>query len=148
MITNQKGKDLIIKFEGLKLQAYLCPANVWTISVGCTFYEDGTPVKQGDKVTKERAMQLFDNVLSKFEVGVAKLVNKPLTDNQFSALVSFAFNCGLGNLKSSTLLRKVNANPKDSTIAAEFGKWNKSNGKVLNGLTKRRKAESDLYFEK
>lgn len=148
MTLNQKGKDLIIQYEGLKLEAYLCPANKWTISVGCTFYEDGSEVKKGDKITKERALQLFDNILVKFVDGVNNLVTKPLTDNQFSALVSFAFNCGLGNLKSSTLLRKVNTNPKDSTIAAEFAKWNKSNGKVLNGLTKRRKAESDLYFEK
>jgi lysozyme len=62
--------------------------------------------------------------------------------------VSFAFNCGLGNLRASTLLRKVNANPNDPTIAAEFAKWDKANKKVLRGLSIRRKAESDLYFEK
>lgn len=148
MTLNQKGKDIISKYEGCKLEAYLCPSNILTIGFGNTRYEDGSEVEEGDKITKERALQLFDNVLKDFEQGVSKLVTKPLTDNQFSALVSFAFNCGLGNLKSSTLLRKVNINPKDSTIAAEFAKWNKSNGKVLNGLTKRRKAESDLYFEK
>ena len=148
MKLNQKGKDLIAKYEGCKLEAYLCPSNVWTIGFGNTRYEDNSEVEEGDKITKERALQLFDNILVKFVDGVSKLVTKPLTGNQFSALVSFAFNCGLGNLKSSTLLKKVNVNPKDSTIAAEFARWNKSNGKVLNGLTKRRKAESDLYFEK
>ena len=148
MTLNQKGKALIAKYEGCELEAYLCPSNVWTIGYGNTRYEDNSEVEEGDKITKERALQLFDNILVKFVDGVSKLVTKPLTDNQFSALVSFAFNCGLGNLKSSTLLRKVNVNPKDTTIATEFGKWNKSNGKVLNGLTKRRKAESDLYFEK
>lgn len=148
MTLNKKGIDLIAKYEGCKLEAYLCPSNIWTIGYGNTQYENGEPVEEGDKITKGRALQLFDNILVKFVEGVSNLVKKPLTDNQFSALVSFAFNCGLGNLKSSTLLRKVNINPKDSAIAAEFAKWNKSNGKVLNGLTKRRKAESDLYFEK
>jgi lysozyme len=148
MTLNQKGKDLIIRFEGLKLEAYLCPANKWTIGVGSTFYEDNSLVEDGDKITRERALKLFDNIADKFSVDVRKLITKPLTTNQFSALVSFAFNCGLGNFKSSTLLRKVNANPNDPTIAAEFAKWDKAGRKVLRGLTIRRKAESDLYFEK
>lgn len=148
MKLNQRGKDLIIRYEGMKLEAYLCPANKWTIGVGSTFYEDGSLVEDGDKITKERALKLFDNIADQFSDGVKKLIKKELTENQFSALVSFAFNCGLGNFRTSTLLRKVNVNPKDPTIAAEFAKWNKAGGKVLRGLTIRRKAESDLYFAK
>lgn len=148
MTLNQEGKDLIIKYEGLKLESYLCPSNKWTVGVGSTFFEDGTPVKEGDKITKERALQLFDNISAQFAEKVSKLIKKPLTDNQFSALVSFAFNCGIENLRTSTLLRKVNANPKDPSIKDEFLKWTRSNGKVLSGLVKRRDAEQKLYFEK
>jgi len=74
------------------------------------------------------------------------LVKSNVTENNFAALVSFTFNVGTGNLKKSTLLKKVNLNPNDPTIRSEFMKWNKGAGKVLAGLTKRRQAEADLYF--
>ena len=67
---------------------------------------------------------------------------------QFDALVSFAYNVGVGNFAKSTLLKKVNANPNDPTIRSEFEKWNKANGRVLKGLVTRRKEEADLYFTK
>lgn len=149
MKVNEEGLTLIKKYEGCKLTAYKCPAGVWTIGYGNTFYEDGTKVKQGDKITKERAEELFRNTVEKkFAEPVRKLIKKYLNDNQFSAIVSFTYNVGIGNLKSSTLLKKVNANPSDPSIASEFAKWNKSGGKVLAGLTKRRKSESELYFKK
>ena len=69
-----------------------------------------------------------------------------LNQNQFNALVSFAYNVGTGNFSSSTLLKKVNRNPDDLTIKDEFLRWNKAGGKVLNGLTNRRNEEADLYF--
>jgi lysozyme len=87
-------------------------------------------------------------VMNEFAIEVRKALTKEVSENQFSALVCFAYNVGIGNLKKSTLLKKVNVNPNDETIAAEFAKWNKAGGKVLNGLVRRRKAEADLYFTK
>lgn len=145
MEVNKAGRDLIKKFEGCKLKAYKCPAGLWTISWGLTFYPDGTKVKEGDVITQERAEQLFDIVLNEFAAKVDGLVKSNVTANNFSALVSFTWNVGVGNLKKSTLLRKVNANPKDKTISAEFKKWTRANGEVLKGLVRRRDAEAKLY---
>ena len=145
MEVNKAGRDLIKKFEGCKLKAYKCPVGLWTISWGLTFYPDGTKVKEGDVITQERAEQLFDIVLNEFAAKVDGLVKSNVTANNFSALVSFTWNVGVGNLKKSTLLRKVNANPKDKTISAEFKKWVRANGEVLKGLVRRREAEAKLY---
>lgn len=139
--------EFIKSKEGLRLAAYLCPAGLWTIGYGNTFYENGLKVKRGDKIDKERAEQLFENIINIFASDVRKLINTTLTDNQFSALVSFAYNVGIGNLSKSTLLKKINENPKDITIRDEFVRWNKGGGKVLRGLTIRRKYESDIYFK-
>ena len=145
MEINKAGKDLIKKFEGCKLKAYKCPANVWTIGFGNTFYEDGTKVKEGDVITQERADELFDIIISDFVRMTDALVKSDVTENNFSALVSFTFNVGTGNLKKSTLLKKVNANPKDPSIKAEFMKWTRANNVVLKGLVRRREAEAKLY---
>ena len=145
MEVNKAGKDLIKQFEGCKLKAYKCPSNLDTIGYGNTFYEDGTKVKPGDVITQERANELLDIIVEDFAKKVKHLIKQNLTDNNFSALVSFAYNAGVGNLKNSTLLKKVNANPKDPSIRAEFMKWVRANDKVLNGLVKRREAEAKLY---
>lgn len=145
MEINKAGKDLIKRFEGCKLKAYKCPAGVWTIGYGNTFYEDGTKVKEGDVITQERAEELFDIIISDFVRMTDVLVKSDVTENNFSALVSFTFNVGTGNLKRSTLLRKVNANPKDPSIRAEFMKWTRANNVVLKGLVRRREAEAKLY---
>lgn len=145
MEVNKAGRDLIKKFEGCKLKAYKCPAGLWTISWGLTFYPDGTKVKEGDSITKERAEQLFDFIVDDFAAKVDALVKANITDNNFAAIVSFTFNVGVGNLRKSTLLKKVNANPKDKTIGAEFRKWTRANGEVLKGLVRRREAEAKLY---
>lgn len=147
MKLNKAGADLIKSFEGLKLSAYKCSANKETIGYGNTFYEDGTPVKLGDKITKERADSLFELISDDFAKKVVPLVKSQVNENQFGALVSFAYNAGIGNLKSSTLLKKVNANPSDASIRLEFMKWVRANGKELAGLARRRKAEADLYFK-
>jgi lysozyme len=149
MKLNKKGIEMMHKYEGLRLIAYLCPAKVWTIGYGNTFYEDGSRVKQGDKITKERAYELFTNITNMSFVDPIKkrLLKVELNENQFSALVCFAYNVGIANLSKSTLLRKVNINPNDLTIRNEFIKWNKANGKVLRGLTFRRESEANLYFE-
>lgn len=146
MQLNTKGIDLMHEFEGLRLEAYLCPAGIPTIGWGNTRYETGLPVKMGDRITKERADDLFDYWAFDFAEGVRKLVTSKLNDNQFSALVSFAYNVGLGNFGKSTLLKKLNINPNDPLIRDEFLRWDKAVGKVLSGLSRRRKAEADLYF--
>jgi lysozyme len=147
MKLNKAGADLIKSFEGLRLDAYLCSAGKPTVGFGSTFFEDGTPVKLGDKITKERADSLFEKVSDSFAAKVKNCIQKDINENQFAALVSFAYNVGIGNLKSSTLLKKVNANPNDPTIMQEFKKWNRASGKVLAGLTRRREAEANLYFK-
>jgi len=147
MKLNKAGADLIKEFEGCKLKAYQCSAKKWTIGYGNTFFEDGTPVVAGNAITQQKAEQLFEIIANEFSAKVAKLVTSNVTDNQFGSLVSFAYNCGVVNLQKSTLLKKVNANPNDPSIRAEFLKWNKAGGKVLSGLTRRREAEANLYFK-
>lgn len=141
-----KGIPLIKKYEGLKLSAYICPAGIPTIGYGSTFYENGAKVKMGESISIERADALLINTVQRFEISVRGLAKRQLNENQIGALTSFAFNIGVGNLKKSTLLKKVNANPNDTAIRAEFMRWNKAGGKVLNGLTKRRNEEADLFF--
>lgn len=145
MKVNKLGIDMMHHFEGCKLDAYQCSAKVWTIGWGNTYYADKKPVKQGDKITQEQADELFEMVMNEFAFMVKKALTKEISKNKFSALVCFAYNVGMGNLKKSTLLRKLNVNPDDETIPSEFLRWNKAGGKVLNGLTRRRQAEADLY---
>lgn len=147
MKTSKRGLEVIKKHEGFRSKPYLCPAGVPTIGYGNTFYPDGVKVTMQDKpLSKDMADLLLALVVKDFEVGVNKYVQSNINQNQFDALVSFAYNLGLGALKKSTLLKKVNANPCDATIVNEFMKWNKAGGKVLTGLTKRRHDEATLYF--
>jgi lysozyme len=146
MVITNKLKELVKEFEGCSLKAYKCPAGIWTIGYGNTQYENGKAVKEGDIITLERAEQLLEIILIKFIQQVGELVKSNINKNQKDALTDFAYNCGVGNLRSSTLLKKVNADPNDKTIRTEFEKWTRANGKVLNGLVKRRTAEANLYF--
>jgi lysozyme len=142
-----KGLELIKSFEGLKLKPYLCSAKVPTIGYGNTFYENKAKVTLKDSaISEKRAVELLAWSLKGFEQYVDSYCVDIITQNQFDALVSFCYNLGPANLKSSTLLKKVNANPNDPTIRAEFLKWNKAGGRALAGLTRRRNAEADLYF--
>jgi lysozyme len=147
MRLNQKGIDLMHQFEGLRLNAYLCPANIPTIGWGNTFYESGRKVQMGETITKERADALFLWVANSFAIQVRSMLRVQLNENQFSALVSFAYNVGNANLRTSTLLRLINANPNDPNIRAQFLRWNKAGGREMAGLTRRRQAESNLYFD-
>jgi lysozyme len=147
MILDNRGYLLITKHEGLKLKPYLCPAKVPTIGYGNTYYPDGKRVTLLDKeITKQEAFDMFKEIANRFAKRVDELVTSNINQNQFNALVSFAYNVGTGNFSSSTLLKKVNKNPNDLTLKAEFLRWNKAGGKVLNGLTKRRNEEADIYF--
>jgi lysozyme len=146
MELSNKGLSLIKKHEGCKLTAYKCAAGVWTISYGNTKYADGKAVKEGERITIKQAEELFAKVVNEFSYSVYFLCGEYVNQNQFDALTSFAYNVGIGAFKKSTLLKLVRANANNPLIRNEFAKWNKAGGKVLKGLTNRRKEEADLYF--
>ena len=149
MKLDSKGYDLIKEFEGFNNRPYKCSANIPTIGYGNIFYPDGKRVSMLDKeITKEYADEIFKNVADNFAFKVSKLIKSKVTQNQFNALVSFAYNVGIGNLEKSTLLKLVNINPNDAMIAKQFLRWNKAKGKELKGLTNRRIKESALYYTK
>ena len=141
MQTSEKGLDLIRKYEGLQLAAYVCPGGKLTIGYGHT----GPDVKAGKKIDVKQANELLIKDVLRFEKAVNELVTVPMTQGMFDALISFSFNLGAGSLKSSTLLKKLNADDPDGA-ADEFLKWNKAKGKVLAGLTARRESERELFL--
>jgi lysozyme len=136
--VNQDGVALIKEFEGLHLTPYLCPGRIWTIGYGHT-----RTVRAGMQITPEQADQLLEEDLSLFERAISRLVTVPLSDNQFSALVCFAFNVGTGNLESSTLLRLLNRGWYEQ-VPAQLMRWNRANGEAFGGLARRRAAEGRL----
>ena len=139
MNISKNGIALIKKFEGCRLTAYKCPSGVYTIGYGHT-----SGVMKGQRITQRQAEAYLREDVKPFENGVNKYVSVPLNQNQFDALVSFCFNCGLTAFKNSTLRKKLNA--KDYAGAGkELLRWNKSNGVALDGLKRRRKAEKDLF---
>jgi len=141
MKTSNKGIDIIKEFEGTVLKVYKDAVGLATIGVGHL-------IKAGEvftTITQQQAEDLLRKDLVQFENGINQLVTVPLTQNQFDALVSFTFNLGVGSLKSSTLLKKLNA--KDyAGASAEFLRWDKAGGNTLAGLTKRRLAEKALFL--
>lgn len=145
--VSSETATMIKVFEDFREDAYLDAAGVWTIGYGNTYYADGTPVKKGDTITKSEGEVLFDTVLNEFATGVNDLIKVDLNDCQFGALVSLSYNIGINAFKKSTLLRKVNIDPSDPSIAKEFSRWVRAGNKTLNGLVKRRKKESDFYFK-
>ena len=132
---------LLKKFEGCKLKAYRCPANVCTIGYGHTSAAGAPQVVDGMIITQADADDILKRDIVKFEVAVMDLVKVKLTQNQFDVLVDFVYNAGDKNLQSSTLLKKVNAGKFDE-VPAELMKWTKGGGKVLPGLVRRRQAEA------
>lgn len=140
MRTSQKGIDLIKKFEGCRLEAYRCPAGIWTIGYGHT-----KGVKEGQKITQEQAEELLRDDLRVYEQAVESCVKVPINQNQFDALVSFCYNCGGEALRTSTLLRLLNES-KYSEAGEQFLRWNKAGGKVLAGLTRRREEEREMFL--
>jgi lysozyme len=145
--TSKNGIDLVKSFEGFSSKPYMCPASVCTIGYGTTRYPNGTKISIKDApITEAKALEYLIFDMKAFERNVDAYCRDDINQNQFDALVSFCYNVGPNALKSSTLLKKVNINPNDPTIANEFAKWNKGGGKVLKGLVRRRKEESELYF--
>lgn len=145
MSTSQNGINLISSFEGCELKAYLCPAKVWTIGFGTTVYPNGVKVKKGDSCTLDQAKQFKAHDLKRFEKTVDDLVQVPLTQNQFDALVSLTYNIGPGAFEKSTLLKKLNTGDYQGT-ADQFTVWNKGGGKVLQGLVNRRAKEKEVFL--
>lgn len=148
MKLSDEGLRLITSFEGYhtkqedgSCKAYRCPAGVWTCGWGCTENVDAHT-----HWTKAEAEQRFRDELDKFEVAVMKHVKVPLNQNEFDALVSFAYNCGEGALAKSTLLKKLNAE-KRTDAAKQFASWSRGGGRVLNGLVARRAREAALFLK-
>lgn len=141
---NKETLELIKSFEGLMVNAYKDAVGVWTIGYGHTAAAGLPYPKAGMKITVKEAEDLLLKDLNSYEQAVRQAVKVDLNDNQYGALVSFTYNLGAGNLRSSTLLKKVN-NKDFSGAALEFAKWNKAGGKVLAGLTRRRSAEAALF---
>lgn len=140
------GQQFLTSVEGVRYKAYKDTGGVWTIGRGITYYEDGSKVKAGDTITKEREQKLFQITLNAYVNNVNKNVKKSLTQNQFNALVSFCYNIGITAFNKSTLLKRVNANPHNPDIRNQFMRWVYDNGKKVPGLVNRRKKEADLYF--
>ena len=139
MKTGNKGIELIKHFEGCELEAYKCPAGVWTIGYG---HIKG--VKEGMTITESQAEEMLKSELNEYEGYINNLVTAELNQNQFDAMVSWVYNLGGGNLKTSTLLKVLNSGDYDG-VPAQMLRWNKAGGKVLEGLTRRRQAEADLF---
>lgn len=158
MKTSNKCKSHIKSFESLQLKPYFCPAGVPTIGYGTTHYPNGLRVKLYDPaITHEQAEAFFNADIERFEHDVMSLVTVPMTQGEFDALVSFAYNAGSDidddkiaeGLGDSTLLRLFNAGDKQGA-ADEFLKWNKGRVKgkrvELAGLTRRRNAERSMFL--
>lgn len=149
MKVNKDGLYLIAEFEGLSLKPYMCPAKKATIGYGNTYYKDGTKVTMLDKpITKEEAIKLLEIIVDSFAKQVSKLITSPLNQNQINAVVSFAYNVGVGNLKNSTLLKLINKDHNQLAISNEFLKWINVGGEKSKGLERRRIKESQIYFKK
>ncbi|MEY2869590.1 MAG: hypothetical protein RIR01_2087 [Bacteroidota bacterium] len=145
MEIGEKGLNLIKKFEGFRSKPYLCQAGKPTLGYGSTYYANGKKVSLSDSpINEQQATLLLKDLLKGFEKTINTCVHSELTQNQFDALCSFVYNIGETRFKTSTLLKKVNANPNDLSIKAEFLKWKNVKGKPI--LLGRRQLESQLYF--
>ena len=131
---------IIKHFEGLRLDAYLCPSGVPTIGYGHT-----QGVKLGDTINLEEANSLLENDLKALQKVMSKVVKVQVTQGEFIALMSFVYNLGIGNFRRSSLLRLLNGGDKKGA-AKEFPKWSMANGKVLAGLKKRRVTEERVFL--
>mgnify|MGYP001422192837 CR=1 FL=1 len=140
MKTSIEGLALIKKFEGLELKAYQCSAGVWTIGYGHT-----KDVQPNDEWSESHAEHMLEIELHEYESYVNEYVTAALSQNQFDALVSWVYNLGPANLKSSTMLKVLNSGDYEG-VPAQIKRWNKAGGKVLQGLIRRREAEALLFL--
>lgn len=145
MNISKRGIELIKRFEGLELKAYQDSVGVWTIGYGWTQPVDGKKIGPGMVIDQATADRLLKGGFVQYEQGVNQLVKVNITQGQFDALVSFAYNFGLRSLSTSTLLRKLNSGDKQGA-ADEFCRWVNAGGVKLDGLVKRRMAERELFL--
>lgn len=141
----EKALDIIKKYESVRLEAYCCPAGVWTIGWGHT-----NGVRKGERITRQQAEMLLLEDVTDLYVSLNALQREShvwLTDNQRAALVSFAYNVGFRALRRSTLWREITVDTCDPAIRKEFARWRYAAGRVMPGLVKRREEEAALYFE-
>ena len=144
---SKSGVAWIARFEGFRAKAYQCQAGVPTIGYGTTHYLGGQPVCLEDPpISEADARVLLKAQLHHYEQAVVRYVLTALNQNQFDALVSFTYNVGIANLKTSTLLRLINRDPDQKPIADEFKRWVYAAGHRLKGLVHRRSREAQLYF--
>lgn len=137
-----KGIAFLVQEEGLRLTPYLDTKGIPTVGVGCTYYEDGSKVKIWDpEITKERAIELFKNVLKHYELAVYSVCRDDINQNQFNSLCSLCYNIGVNAFKKSTLVRTVNLNPMDTKIKDAWLMWQRP-----PELRPRRNREIALYF--
>ncbi|WP_447642443.1 MULTISPECIES: lysozyme [Chitinophagaceae] len=139
--------DIIKKWEGFYSKSYQDTGGVWTIGYGTIQYKNGSPVAAGQTITQADALsELQYEVAEKTRFMNTYLIGITLTNNQYDALISFAYNVGLSAFKSSTLFKKIKANPNDTSIKEEFLRWSYDNGIYVQGLNNRRQDEAKLYF--
>lgn len=143
----KSGLSILKEFEGCSLVSYKCSAGVWTVGYGSTYYANGEPVKEGDKIDFALAEQLLINTVADFEKQVKLLLDGlVLPEICIDSLVCLAYNIGTTAFAKSTLLKKIKADKNDlEAIGNEWLRWDKANGKVIKGLTNRRKREFELY---
>ena len=139
MQISQEGLSLIKKYEGCELEAYLCPANVWTIGYG--HIKD---VKEGDQITKEEAEYMLQEEMIEYEGYVNDMVDVELNQSQYDSLCAWVYNLGPNNFRTSTLLTVLNQK-RYPEVPQEIKRWNKAGGEVLDGLIRRREAEALLF---
>lgn len=139
---DKAGIDFLIKEEGIRYTPYLDSVGIPTIGIGATYYEDGRKVTMKDpQITPERAISLFKNLLKHYELAVYSVTRDDINQSQFNALCSLCYNIGVGSFKKSTVVKRVNADPNDSSIGEAFMMWRKP-----AALIKRRQREVALYF--
>jgi lysozyme len=139
---------IISQFEGLELEAYKDSANIWTIGYGSTKNPfTGISVKEGDKISKETALDWLNKDIAQRQMALKKLIKVPITVNQLAALTSLAYNIGLGAFQGSTLLRLLNQKAPVQQVADQFLRWNKVNRVEVKGLTNRRILERQLFLK-
>jgi lysozyme len=139
MTLSDAGLRLIKEFEGLRTEAYRCPAGVWTIGFGTT-----RGVKPGQVITEDEAEAMLRADVERFAQGVSERIQVPVTQGMYDSLVSFSYNVGLAAFSKSTLLRLLNQSKYD-LAASEFSRWTRGGGRILPGLVKRRAAERALF---
>jgi lysozyme len=146
--TSKAGIDLIKSFEGLFLKPYLDPIKIPTIGYGTIKYPNGKAVTMSDPaITEAQATEYLEHEVNEKAVNVERMVKVNLNDNEFAALVCFAYNVGWQALEKSTLMKLLNANADKVAVADQFLRWNKAGGKELAGLTRRRQAERSLFLQ-